>query len=319
MKEAFAECAVVASNQLGEGILWCASLQCLYWTDIESATLWRHHPATGVTDTWPMPERLACLALCESDDWLLLGLASRLVFFHLPTRRIETVCEVEPHLPTRINDGACDREGRFVFGTKHEPRNGEPPERVGSFYRLDPDLSLHRLDLDNIAIANGIAFSPNGRIMYFCDSPTRVIHRCEYDATGCTKSVHRWVDLRGGAGEPDGAAMDADGGLWVALWGAGRVVRFDPKGSKDLTVHVPTRLPSRPTLGGDGLDTLYVTSARDGLTASELRDDPQAGHVFSAAFATQGLPEPRFSGSLPASPLVHSRHEHNRHLSRGTT
>ena len=299
MIELAATRAVACGNDLGEGIVWCARRQALYWTDIEAATLWRHCPSTGATDTWRLPERLASFALCEDDDWLLLGLASRLAWLQLSSGKLEPICAVEPDLPTRINDGACDREGRFVFGTKHESALGAAPQPVGSFYRLDPDLSLHRLDLGNVAIANGLAFSADGRSLYFCDSATRIVQRCDYSADGDVRAARTWIDLRDAAGEPDGAAADADGGLWVALWGAGMVVRYDRNGNVDTSVRIPARLASRPALGGHDLHTLYVTSARSGLTADELHADVEAGNVFAAATKSTGIPEPRFAGVPP--------------------
>lgn len=291
-----ASSALDAGNLLGEGILWCPRAQALYWTDIQASMLWRHHPASGRTDTWPMPERLASFALCEREDWLLLGLASRLAFLHMPSGALEPLCEVEAELPTRLNDGVCDREGRFVFGTLHEPHDGGPKKPVGSFYRFDADLSLHRLDLGHVAISNSLAFSPDGRTMYFCDSPRRVIRRCSYNVAGDVGNVEDWIDLHDIAGEPDGSTVDAEGGLWNAQWGMGRVVRYTPDGREDMVVSVPASQPTRPALGGEGLDRLYVTSARDGLSAQALLDDPQAGNVFSARLSKRGLPEARFAG-----------------------
>ncbi len=298
---ASARCLVPAANQLGEGILWCPHRQSLYWTDIQSSLLYRHTPASGETRRWHLPERLACLALCNDDDWLLLGLASRLAFLHLPSGRVQTIREVEPDLPTRLNDGVCDREGRFVFGTLHEPADGGPKQPLGSFYRLDADLSLRQLDLGRVAIPNSLAFSPDGRTMYFCDSPRKIIFRCAYAKDGNVGAVHEWVDLRDMAGEPDGSTVDAEGGLWNAHWGMGRVVRYAPDGHADTTVEVPARQPSRAALGGPGLRTLYITSARDDMSADELRNDPQAGHLFAAAATIAGLPEPRFAGIPPTT------------------
>jgi L-arabinonolactonase len=283
-------------NVLGEGIQWCGRTQALYWTDIQTSTLWRHRPADGFTESWPMPERLASFALCELDDWLLLGLATRLSFFHLPSGTLEPLCEVEAELPTRLNDGVCDRDGRFVFGTLHEPRDGGPKQPVGSFYRLDADLSLHRLDLDRVAIPNSLAFSPDGRTMYSCDSPQRVIRRCSYSVKGAVGDVVDWIDLRDIAGEPDGSTVDAEGGLWNAQWGMGRVVRYTADGQEDIVVNVPASQPTRVALGGEALDRLYVTSARDGLSVRALLDDPQAGNLFSATVSKRGLPEARFAG-----------------------
>ena len=286
-----------AGNTLGEGIVWCDRAQALYWTDIHAATLWRHAPASGETQQWVLPERLASFALCEADGWLLLALASRLAFFRLADGALHTIHEVEPGLPTRCNDGACDRQGRFVFGTLHEPADGGPKQPVGGFWRLDADLVLERLPLEGVAISNSLAFSPDGGTMYYCDSPTRTIRCCAYgDTLGPSRIFAR---LEGDAGEPDGACVDAEGGLWSAQWGLGRVVRYRPDGRVDRIVPVPARQPTRPAFGGAALDTLYVTSARDGLDGDALTRDPLAGALFAAHVGARGLPEPRFAGAPP--------------------
>jgi L-arabinonolactonase len=285
-----------AGNVLGEGIQWCERTQSLYWTDIQTSKLWRYRPADRTTETWPMPERLASFALCELDDWLLLGLATRLAFYHLPSGTLEPLCEVEAELATRLNDGVCDREGRFVFGTLHEPIDGGPKQPIGGFYRLDAELSLHRLDLGGVAISNSIAFSPDGRTMYFCDSPRHVIRRCAYSIEGHASDAEDWIDLRHIEGEPDGSTVDAEGGLWNAQWGMGRVVRYTPDGREDIVVQVSAQQPTRPALGGAALDQLYVTSARDGLSAQALREDLQAGNIFCTQVSQRGLPEARFAG-----------------------
>lgn len=300
--------AIAAGNALGEGIVWDVHGRCLYWTDITAATLWRHDPATGTTRSWPLPEPLACLTLCAADGWLLLGLASRLAFFELATGALIPICDVEPGLPTRINDGACDREGRFVFGTKHEPVGVGPSSPRGGFYRLDADLSLHRLALGGIAIANGTAFSPDGRTLYYCDSPTRVIRCCAYGTDGEVRDPRDWIDLAGLAGEPDGSTVDAEGGVWNAQWDAGRVVRYDARGHETDVVLLPVARPTRPALGGTNLDTLFITSARpDHADASaEARD----GDVFATRVQVPGLPEPRFAGRPPAATQRPSPHHH---------
>lgn len=288
---------VAAGNALGEGILWNPRDQSWYWTDITAATLWRHCPASGATDTWPLPEPLASFALCEDDAWLLLGLASRLAFFHRDSGRIVPIRDVEPDLPTRINDGACDRDGRFVFGTKHEPRDGGKPSPVGSFYRLDADLSLHKLALGGVAIANGIAFSPDGRTMYCCDSPTRVIRRCEYTAAGEARGARAWINLAGMQGEPDGSTVDAEGGLWNAQWDTGRVVRYDADGRADIIIEIPVARPTKAALGGAQWNTLFVTSARADHEPDGRDAQGEAGNVFAIQVAARGLPEPRFAGA----------------------
>lgn len=287
------EIALAAHNALGEGIVWCDRERALYWTDIEAATLWRFKPAAGQVRQWTLPERLASIALCGADGWLLLALASRLAFFRPGDGELRTICEVESGLPTRCNDGACDRQGRFVFGTMHEPADGGAKRAIGSFWRLNADLSLQRLPLGRVAIANSIAFSPDGSIMYYCDTSTRTIRCCAYGETLGTSRV--FVDLSDRAGEPDGSAVDAEGCLWNAQWGAGRVVRYRPDGGIDCILPVPAHHPTRPAFGGPALETLYVTSAREGPDT-----DPLAGALFSAQVAQRGLREPRFAGA-PAS------------------
>jgi L-arabinonolactonase len=289
-----ADALLAVNNTLGEGIVWCDRAQALYWTDILAATLWCYQ-LDGTTRQWPMPERLASIALCEADGWLLLGLASQLAFFQLSSGELRPIANVEAELPTRLNDGACDRQGRFVFGTLHEPDAGDSQRPLGSFYRLHPDLRLERLPLGGVAVSNSIAFSPTGDTMYYCDSPTRRILCCDYGDT--LTRVRTFVDLDGSNGEPDGSTVDAQGGLWNAQWGAGRVVRYRPDGSADTVVEVPARQPTRAAFGGSGLGQIYITSARAGLDAQALMDDPLAGALFQANVPFTGMPEPRFTGS----------------------
>lgn len=286
--------AFQARNTLGEGIVWCEREQALYWTDIHAATLWRYCPRDARADQWSMPERLACLALCEADGWLLLGLASRLAFFHPASGMLAPIAEVEGGLPTRLNDGACDRQGRFVFGTLHEPPAGNTRQPVGSFYRLNADLSIERLDLPCVAISNSLAFSPDGRTLYYCDSLHRTIQCCEY-GTGCGSS-RTFARLRETHGEPDGSAVDRAGNLWNAQWGLGRIACYTPDGRLDRCIGVTASQPTRPAFGGPDLSMLYITSARDGLDAAALANQPTAGALFAIPAGATGLPEPRFAG-----------------------
>jgi L-arabinonolactonase len=279
---------------LGEGATWCARTGRFYWTDIEGARLWRYDPSDGRSTFWPMPERLATFALCADPHYLLLGLASQLAFFDIATGQTRHIVDVEAGMNTRVNDGRCDRQGRFVFGTKDE---GSPLQAIGGFYRLDHDLSLERLPLPAPAISNSIAFSPDGATMYYCDSPTREIRACDYRADGGIANDRLFVRLADATGEPDGSTVDRDGGLWNAQWGGRRVVRYGADGVETERVEVPTAQPSCVALGGAQLGTLYITSARVGLDAAALAGDSRAGGVFIATPARRGLPEPVFQGA----------------------
>ncbi|MEM5388681.1 SMP-30/gluconolactonase/LRE family protein [Paraburkholderia phymatum] len=282
---------------LGEGATWDARGGFFYWTDIEGARLWRYDPRDGRSTFWSMPERLSTFALCADPHYMLLGLASRLAFFDLATGQIEHIVDVEAGMNTRVNDGRCDREGRFVFGTKDE---ASPVQPVGGFYRLNHDLSLERLPLPSPAISNSIAFSPDGATMYFCDSPTREIRACDYHADGRVANERLFTKLTDETGEPDGSTVDSEGGLWNAQWGGRRVVRYDAGGVETERIDVPTAQPSCVALGGAQLGTLYVTSARVGLDAQALAADALAGGVYVATQGRRGLAEPVFKGSPAA-------------------
>jgi len=286
---------VDSRNALGEGATWCDATRSLYWTDIEGARLWRCRADGSGLAHWPMPERLACFALTNAPDVVLVGLATHLAFFDLRSGAFTRIVDVEPELPTRLNDGRCDPSGAFVFGMKDE--GGDPPRAVGGFYRLNADLTLERLALPAAAIANSIAFSPDGSKMTFCDSMVREILVCDYRADGDVANVRPFARLTDADGDPDGSTMDRDGGLWNAQWGGRRVVRYGPDGVETDRVAVPTAQPSCVALDGEG--RLYVTSARVGLSDDALASDADAGGVFVAQTRHAGLPTARFAG-MPA-------------------
>lgn len=286
--------AVDGQNVLGECVLWCERTGRLLWTDIPAAMLWTHVPATGEIRGWPMPERVASFALTADDDRLLLGLASGLAFFEFSNGRVERICNVEPELTgTRINDGRCDRQGRFVFGMFNQDNN--PKDAIGGFYRLNRDLTVERLPLGNVAIANSICFSPDGETMYYCDSMAKAIRCCDYgDQLG---EARMFADLSDDKGDPDGSTVDAEGYLWNASWGAGRLVRYAPDGKVERVLMLTAA--SQPTcvaFGGPLLDTVYATSARLWLSEEELTAAPASGGVFKFATDVTGLPEQRFLG-----------------------
>lgn len=283
-----------AGHELGECVLWCERTGRLLWTDIPAATLWSHSPSSGRTVSWRMPERLCSFALTGSDDRLLLGLASGLAFFTFSTGKITRICDVEAENPsTRLNDGRCDRQGRFVFGMFNQDEN--PKRAVGGFYRLNLDLSLESLPLPKAAIANSICFSPDGRRMYFADSQEKAILYADYNPCSAEVGrVHTFVAADAAPGEPDGSTVDAEGYLWSTRWGAGQVMRFAPSGKLERVVPLAAPQPSCPAFGGPDLSTLFVTSAHVGMTARDRDAAPLSGAVFQLSVDVRGLPEARF-------------------------
>jgi L-arabinonolactonase len=291
-----AELLVDAQARLGECVLWCEQTGNLYWTDIEAATLSRWHAADGSLRHWTLPERVGSFALCQNTHQgatqLLLGLASGVALFNTETQALTPITPVEPDLPTtRINDGRCDAQGRFVFGMFNQAAD---EAAIGHFYRVNADLQVERLLLPRVACANSIAFSPEGTTMYFTDSPTRQIWCADYHANGRIGPPRPFVKLADDEGFPDGSTVDAEGGLWNAQWKGNCVVRYSSAGVETDRIPVPATQVTCMAFGGSQLDRLFITSARVGLGAQALRDEPRHGGVFAVQPGRRGRLEHRF-------------------------
>lgn len=291
---------VDGQHSLGECILWCDKSNSVYWTDIHAATLWNLHPESGRLRHWPMPERLACFAFTHDSRYLLLGLASRLAYFDLELEVVTTICTVEADVSeTRLNDGRCDRQGRFVFGTLNEDPGRAP---IGRFYRLNTDMTLEVLPLPRVAIPNSICFSVDGTRMYYCDSMHKKIMCCDYARDGSMGEPHMFADLASQPGNADGSIVDQDGYVWNAQWGGSKVVRYTPDGQVDREIVLPVTQPSCVSLGTGNTHRIFITTAREGLGDAALALQPQAGGVFYADVTeVVGIPESRFAGKLPIS------------------
>ena len=294
---------------LGEGILWCPRRHAWLWTDIEGSRLWMHVPRrsastgttgaeAGITRHWSLPERLGSFALCQSGR-LLLALAKRLAFADPDaatgdTLPVTTILPLEPNLETRTNDGRTDRSGNFVFGTMSELPEHVP---IGSFYQYSLAHGLRRLELGAVGIPNSLCFSLDGGTIYFCDSLQKRIMRARYDAgSAAVSDVEVFAELRGRPGSPDGSAIDEDGFLWNAVWGAALLRSFTPEGTLDREVAVPAKNPTCLAFGGAKLETLAITSARQELSADELRSSPEAGGVFQIdSLGVRGLGDREFA------------------------
>jgi L-arabinonolactonase len=294
--EAMVELLVDARARLGECVLWCDRVDALYWTDIEGSTVGRWEAGSGSVRHWTLPDRVGSFALCAEPDQLLLGLASGVALFNLASGALTATIPVEPEQPsTRINDGRCDAQGRFVFGMFN------PAEAaIGHFYRVDAALGVERLPLAPVGVANSIAFSPDGSRMYYADSPTRRIHCVDYHADGRIGAPRLFAELGPEEGFPDGSVVDAEGGLWNAQWEGGCVVRFDREGTRTARIALPVSRPTCPAFGGGGLAQLFVSSARLGLDPRALDAQPAAGGIFRMTPGQRGQPERRFVTRLRA-------------------
>ncbi len=277
-------CALEAQAALGEGPVWCEVTNRLWWIDIVGQILHRFDPATGGDDTWPLPEPPGTLALC-GDGRIVVALASGLSWFDPATGALTPFLPIDADNPaTRLNDGRCDRQGRLWVGSM--ARKGGGP--VGTLYRVSGStLTAIR---PGIIVPNCTAFSPDGRTMYFADSPTKKIVSCTLNPeTGEIGAPKLFAEPPRGA--PDGGTVDAEGHLWVALWDGSALARYRPDGSLERLVDLPVRRPTCPAFGGEGLATLFVTSARNGLDAPGDVD----GGILAFEPGVCGLPESRFA------------------------
>lgn len=192
----------------------------------------------------------------------------------------------------RFNDGKCDRKGRFWVGSM-DPRMAQP---TGSLFCVEPDLSIRRMQGD-ITVSNGIAFSPDDKIFYHTDSRVDTIYAYDFDLEGGSIANRRtFIDFRHVGGRPDGCTIDSSGYLWVAVVGAGTVVRFDPIGREVERIELPVTRPTSAMFGGDDLKTLYITTMQHALSAEELAQQPLAGSLLWTKTQVQGMPEPFFAG-----------------------
>lgn len=278
----------------GEGAIWDQAEQALYWVDIPNGLLHRFDPEAGTTRTWEMGEPIGCVALRERGG-AVVALQNGFQTLDFATGERSMIHDPEAGLNTRFNDGAVDPAGRFWAGTM---AMGDPA-KIARFYRLDPDLSCS-VWFDPVWTTNGLAFSPDGRRMYYSDSnpDVRTIWVCDYDLDSGTPTDRRvFVDTHGMAGRPDGGTVDADGCYWMAGVNGWQVVRFTPEGKVDRVVEMPIERPSRPAFGGKDLDVLFVTSIAGGLTPGTEARQPDAGCLFAiGGLGVQGVPHPRFAG-----------------------
>ncbi len=287
------QCVVDCKNILGEGPVWCPVEKALYWVDIKGKTISRFHPGSGASKTWTFDEEIGSLALRQQGG-LVVAFYGGLRFVDLDSGAIETIHEIEAETPqSRLNDGRCDRQGRFWAGSMDDVMR----EPLGGLYRLDPDLSCHKM-ASNIICSNALAFSPDGRTMYYADLGIDTIWAYDLEvASGAVDNRRVFASTKEMQGSPDGAVVDTEGYLWNAMWDGWCLARWAPDGTLERTIELPVQRPTCPMFGGDDLDIIYLTCARVLLSEEELTKQPQAGGIFAiTGSGAQGLPEPRFAG-----------------------
>lgn len=281
---------IKVQNTLGEGIQWRACDQSVWWTDILECSLYRYDWRSKKLDTFKTPEPLGSFAFIDDGPKIVAAFASGFAFFNFETGAVDWL-QRPKLLPGegRFNDGRVDRQGRFWCGTMvSNPGDGAAP--TGRLFCLDNRQNITE-HIDGIHISNGLSWSPDGSVLYFADSLPGEIYAFDFNRkTGELSNKQSFFTAPKG-GSPDGAAVDADGNLWSAHWGLGKVFAINKNGQKMDTFSVPTKQPSCVSFGGEELNVLFVTSARDGLRPDELENDPSAGNVFIYQTNYTGFPE----------------------------
>jgi sugar lactone lactonase YvrE len=283
----------VAPSLLGESPLWHPDEQVLYWVDIPGLQLNRFNPANGRHDEWHFPSEPACCAPLLGGG-LLLAMRDGLWRFDPGTGQRHRIAK-PPYdaARQRFNDGKADAQGRFWIGTIDDQRL--------------PDAALYRLDhgtlakvADGITVSNGLAFSPDGRTLYWADTKAHAVQAFDVDGQDGSLSRRRVFQqfspradgqpLATYGGRPDGAAVDAEGAYWVAMFEGQRLLRLAPDGALLAELPLPVRCPTMPCFGGSDLKTLYITTARDKRPPEELAAQPWAGCVLQLRVDVPGLP-----------------------------
>lgn len=293
---------VDSRNHLGEGPLWDVEEQRLYWIDSSAAEIWSCREDGSDVKKYFVPTHIGSMALRETGG-AVLALANGFSLYDFETQKLTHICDPEADEPeNRLNDGKVDRRGRFVAGymsydhDREDASRGQRPVRNSTLYRLDPDLTVHRLD-SGIKCSNGPCWSPDDKTFYFCDSYDKVMYAYDYDIeTGDVSNRRVLASTKDYPGTFDGSTVDAEGYIWNAHVFGGRIIRYAPDGSIDRMVEVPVRNLTSVMFGGRNLDVLYVSSMGRPMKGIPQKE-PHAGGVFAVyGLGVTGLPEPRFKG-----------------------
>ncbi|MFJ3048070.1 SMP-30/gluconolactonase/LRE family protein [Herbaspirillum chlorophenolicum] len=274
---------------LGESPLWHAEEAALYWIDIPGKAVHRLHIESRQHKSWPMPQEPGAIVK-HAQGGLVVALRTGMSHLDTQTGALSLLLEA-PYDTSRIrfNDGRCDAAGRFWCGTIYEPRDRE----AGTLYCFERN-SLHDAH-HPVTTSNGVAFSPDQRLLYHSNTPAHRINVYDYDlATGTAGNCRllRQFDADKSSpdygGRPDGAAVDSEGAYWCAMFEGGRVLRLSPQGEILQEIRLPARCPTMVAFGGADLRTLYITTGRNGRSDSELQQYPLSGCVLSVRVEIPG-------------------------------
>ncbi|NHO52385.1 SMP-30/gluconolactonase/LRE family protein [Acetobacter estunensis] len=277
-------CVWSLEAQLGEGPVWSAADDAFYFVDILGHALHRYRPSDGERRSWTAPRR-PCFLVPAQDGGLICGMEDGLYLFDPKEGRKHLIMPIEADRPgTRLNDAHLDGMGRLWFGTMDDAEKNP----IGSLYSLDRTLSLRRHH-NGYTISNGPVVSPDGQTLYHCDSAEGAIYAFDLDGDGALHNRRVFARIEAEGQAPDGLAMDEAGTVWAGVWGGGRLERFRADGTRLDPIMLPARNVTKAAFGGSDRRTLFITTARKGLSEAEIARQPLNGGVFCLRVDTPGL------------------------------
>src|SRR6187402_275609 len=270
---------------LGEGPVWVAREQALWFVDIKGHKVHRFDPARGEHRSYDAPGQVGWV-LPSDDGKFLAGLQTGVARFDPVTGAFDLIASPEAHMPgNRLNDATVDAAGRIWFGSMDDEEGGD----TGRLYVFDRG-EVRDSGLAPVCITNGPALSPDGRVLYHTDTLGRVIHRVPVNDDGTLGAPILFATIAEADGWPDGAVCDREGHVWTGLWGGWRARRYAPDGRISAEVRLPAANITKIAFGAADLRTAYATSARKGLDADALASQPLAGNLFAFDVDVAGLP-----------------------------
>jgi len=279
------ECIWPLGAELGEGPVWSSRDKAVYFVDIKRKHVHRYCTETRETMTWPAPSE-ACFVVPSADGDFVCGLRKGLYRFDARTGAFDKLKDVERDVAVnRLNDGFVDPQGYLWFGSMDD----EEDAPTGALYRVGDTGAIERCD-DGYVITNGPATSPDRRTLYHTDTLGRTIYAFDLDERGAISNKRAFIHVQGTA-HPDGMAVDAEGCLWVSLFGGGCIERYSNDGTQIDTVAFPCSNITKLVFGGDDLRTAYVTTALKGLSEAKRERETLAGGLFAFRSPVPGLPQ----------------------------